>query len=379
MTANITTKAHFGALESLRGVAALCVVFYHLDWVNSLTQLNFFRNSYLMVDFFFVLSGFVIYHSYQGKILSGKAAVKFIFLRIGRLYPLHLFTLLAFLGIELSKYFVELQFDLKANTPAFTVNNIYSFSTNFFMIHAWNLQDRPTWNGPSWSISAEFFAYITFAITSFFLRSKRPYWIVFSIFLFSSCFTYLFYNYDSLDIFAKGSLLRCVGGFYLGVCTYHIYDFIKNNLNYENKIAILNYVFLSVSVLIVILLSTTSHGQTDFFQPGLFAILVLAVSLCPSSYGVNRLLNSTPLRWLGRISYSVYMVHQLVLWISTQTLRVAMDTPIKKGLLNPEPWIGNLFVIVSVAIILLLSHLTFIYIEDTFRKKSRVISDRIFN
>jgi peptidoglycan/LPS O-acetylase OafA/YrhL len=55
---NPNSKNFFGGLESLRGVAALIVVFVHIKWVNPLTTLLFFRNGYLMVDLFFVLSGF---------------------------------------------------------------------------------------------------------------------------------------------------------------------------------------------------------------------------------------------------------------------------------------------------------------------------------
>src|ERR1700722_20952622 len=96
----------FGALESMRGVAALTVALYHTGWTNPVSDLPFVRNGYLMVDFFFVLSGFVICHSYGGKIESFQSFSRFIWLRLGRLYPLHVALLFVFLGFEFSKKYV---------------------------------------------------------------------------------------------------------------------------------------------------------------------------------------------------------------------------------------------------------------------------------
>ena len=55
-------------LESLRGIAAISVALFHFQTESFLTNNIFIRNSWLMVDFFFVLSGFVIAYNYQSKI-----------------------------------------------------------------------------------------------------------------------------------------------------------------------------------------------------------------------------------------------------------------------------------------------------------------------
>ena len=62
----------FVSLESLRGIAALVVIFYHAEWYNPITPLRFVQNGPLMVDLFFVLSGFVIYHSYGSRLGSAR-------------------------------------------------------------------------------------------------------------------------------------------------------------------------------------------------------------------------------------------------------------------------------------------------------------------
>lgn len=77
----------YQALDSLRGVAAMAVVLYHCHLLPS-----FFPAGYLAVDFFFVLSGFVLAHAYGEALSSGRITLRdFVVKRIVRLYPAALF------------------------------------------------------------------------------------------------------------------------------------------------------------------------------------------------------------------------------------------------------------------------------------------------
>src|SRR5437016_14473091 len=86
----------FVVLDSWRGIAACLVALFHLDAYSHLYGVPFLRNSWPFVDFFFVLSGFVIAANYQQRLLDGFGAGQFLLLRLGRLYPLH-FAMLALL------------------------------------------------------------------------------------------------------------------------------------------------------------------------------------------------------------------------------------------------------------------------------------------
>jgi peptidoglycan/LPS O-acetylase OafA/YrhL len=88
-------------LESIRGISALVVLLFHLkDSTNSLLIHNFLiLNGKIFVDFFFILSGFVIAHSYSSKIYTFIDLLKFKFKRFLRLYPLHILTLIIFVLI----------------------------------------------------------------------------------------------------------------------------------------------------------------------------------------------------------------------------------------------------------------------------------------
>ena len=85
------TKAHYDLLDGLRGVAALMVIWYHIFEgyaFASDTMITTFNHGYLAVDFFFILSGFVIGYAYDdrwGKSLTMKDFFK---RRLIRLHPM---------------------------------------------------------------------------------------------------------------------------------------------------------------------------------------------------------------------------------------------------------------------------------------------------
>src|SRR5437762_3544187 len=93
----------FGSLESVRGIAALIVVMFHAFWANPLRQLSWFHNTYLLLDLFFVLSGFVMCHAYANRISERTELRDFCLLRLGRVYPLHATLLAAWVGIDAIK------------------------------------------------------------------------------------------------------------------------------------------------------------------------------------------------------------------------------------------------------------------------------------
>ena len=145
------------ALDGYRFLAAACVVIYHynLDF-----GLNLQRWSqapvrfYIMVDFFFLLSGFVIAAAYGHRLGSWRQYGTFLHARIARLYPLHLLTLSAVLAL----YVVSRVVGARLNNP-----EIFDFSAlpaNLLLIHAWGATAHNSFNVPSWSISSELFVYL---------------------------------------------------------------------------------------------------------------------------------------------------------------------------------------------------------------------------
>jgi peptidoglycan/LPS O-acetylase OafA/YrhL len=367
------TADFFSPLESLRGLAALAVVVYHAVWTNPVSSLNFFQNGPLMVDFFFVLSGFVIFHSYGNKLGTGVEIGKFLWLRLGRLYPLHVAFLLVFLGIEVMKLLAEMRLGLVDDKPAFTVNNGYAFLTNLLLLHSLGFNSAPTYNYPSWSISTEFYAYVLFAATRWTFNTTLGFAIaaVTIVAVGSGILLWLHIVPLSSAGVAWG-FLRCCAGFFLGTLTYLGYARLRTATGGYSWPSV-----VALSALITVLSVIDPNGVWTYSVPLLSCVVILSITVRPG-VTLNGLLSCRPLAWLGRVSYSVYMVHAALVWVITQILTVGLKYPKTvvadgHGVATP-PVMGLIVLVVYIGAVLLVSHFTYQWIEEPLRNRSRRIS-----
>jgi len=160
-TGGVKDRAELRALTSVRGIAAWFVVLYHIRF--SIAGLppalvTIFGKGYLAVDFFFLLSGFVIWLTWGERIRAGgwRAVPRFLQKRIARIWPLHLLMLGCALGLAL----------LLAATGRQDQYH-YPFAQlplHVLLLQNWGFTRHLTWNDPSWSISAELGAYLLFPL-----------------------------------------------------------------------------------------------------------------------------------------------------------------------------------------------------------------------
>lgn len=229
----------FEALDAFRGLCALCVVLFHFRVFGTLTEINFFRYSSIFVEFFFVLSGFVLAHSYAFKEnLNFKTYFKSRFFRI---YPLHFFMLLVFILLEFSKLIAYKLFNISFGVPPFTgEKSIYELIPNLTLTHAWTFFTNPlSFNYPSWSISIEFYMYlILFATIYFFKKIKYISWLLLTVTAF-----YFMFNKNSIFTISAFNGIAC---FFGGCLTY---VFFKNSPNLKLNIWISTFLEISLSSL----------------------------------------------------------------------------------------------------------------------------------
>lgn len=149
---------YFSSLDLCRGLAAITVLIYHVDFLFFGTQ-TLVKRGYLCVDFFFLLSGFVIANSYERKLSRGMGFREFVVVRIARLWPLVALTTLIGLIVQLPRWkrdFAELDAGSIVLTALFAAAGLPTptpLGTFFFPI-----------NGAAWSIFFEFAVNIAYAL-----------------------------------------------------------------------------------------------------------------------------------------------------------------------------------------------------------------------
>ncbi|WP_165312829.1 acyltransferase family protein [Vibrio ziniensis] len=358
-------KSEIVSLTSIRGIAAIWVAIFHFvipfnrEVACISCHLPPLDKAYLSVDLFFILSGFIMCYVYMDKYKQCKEDkrtrnfyISFIQARIARIYPLHLATLIFFSLWILTLY------TLIDNYKISERNNIETYIYNLFLIHAWGVWNDVTWNYPSWSISAELFAYLLFPIilslVGFFLKNSLiPLALVCVVSIEAR-------SWIDFDIGQGAAIYRCISEFTLGIIGYFIYT------NNKKTIEILeNNIFQFLLLASIILLSFTSIRDSIIIA--LFLPLIL--SLSNDKGFLSKILNIKPLYYLGLISYSIYLTHALVMMVYRDFRIYYFKT---SGSLGFEVEVFILIMLISTTIFL--SWFTYIYIE----KKMRVYLNMIF-
>lgn len=294
--------ADIRALTSLRFFAAMAVVAFHyvgiLPYETGLAG-AFCAKGYLAVDFFFVLSGFILSHVYLEQAGTGSFNAKTFYVkRLARVYPVHVFTLAIYLFACLGVW----AGGLWGRMEGFTVGEVVR---SFFLLHAWGFDGRSPFNAPSWSISAEWFAYLVFPFAAYWLRRMDVVPLLFiSFFSFMALWglTALFWVRPLTSLTSDLGVLRILPEFIMGIACYRFGAAFSFPWHGKRAFAACFCVIIALLVL----------GAPDFLPVLLFPVLILIAAEHARRDGSGFLSRPFPV-WLGEISYSLYMIHFLIL------------------------------------------------------------------
>lgn len=283
------------ALTGARGIAAWLVVFYHLrlslpplpDAVAAVVA-----RGYLAVDFFFVLSGFVIALSWRDRIEQrGWAAVpSFLKRRFARVWPLHAFVLTG--GVALAGALWATGRHMPDDFP------FAKLPLHYLLIQNWGLTPSLSWNVPAWSISAEFAAYLAFpAFVLAFAGQRIPrvaviVGIAAALALANAMRGAAGLNFD----IAHFGTIRCLAGFGIGMVVHSLWASRSGTISLGG-LALL-----------------AAPGWASGWVPEALAVpLVFAGIVLILSSRDPRVLGGSILHRLGEWSYATYLSHFL-LW-----------------------------------------------------------------
>lgn len=374
MRPNTERKHRFLALDGLRGVAAFAVVLYHFRWPNHLT--GPFQNGYLAVDLFFILSGFVIYANYSA-LPDLRSASHFIWLRFFRVYPLHLAVLAAFVALNMAKLWAAHFGVISTQAPFSGSTSVHGLIANLLLIHGLHVFHHLTYNFPSWTISCEFATYVLFGFAA--LGGLFRYKHVFLIGIMLAIVGYAIFAFmlGTLDVTYDWGILRCALGFFFGMCVFELTKQARGRQRSFSKILFSGFE-LSLCVAIVLVLLFAAGGFVFCVIP-LFVAMVCVLQFDVGI--VSRFLTSGPMQFLGRISYSIYMLHFFIF----VCFAIAMDRILKMPIsidshtgasysTIPNPIFGDALLVLSVAVIVIVSAITYRLIEAPSRSFGRQLA-----
>ena len=298
-------------LTPLRGIAALWVAAFHFYTLTGSLfkdqQFMLLEKGYLMVDLFFIMSGFIIRHVYWNQFKNGvsrKALWQFVVARFARIYPLHFFTLVFLILIA----FVANQWN--------AVNEPSAIPIHILLLQSFGIINHHTWNVPSWSLSAEWSAYILFPFLVLLLCRKERFGIstlaAFIVIGYLAIFFWLpardvdrliIEPLHNLDITFDYGFLRGLAGFVSGMLVYGLYG-----QAWVKSVFAKDWIGLVFASIILVLMF---KEESDLFLIPAFGGLTLCFA---SNNGyIHLICAKKTLQFIGKVSYSIYLLQRIVL------------------------------------------------------------------
>ena len=294
-------------LTSLRFIAAFWVLLYHFkDHLGlDLGRLGLVADGYLGVDLFFILSGFILAHVYLASLEGGRFGYGgFLKNRIARVYPMHL----AALGAMVVLFVGASALGAGVGSPeAFKWSDL---PAHLFMVHAWGTTDAVGWNFPSWSISAEWAAYLLFPlVAALVLKAQRRagLFAAAALALCVAAFAALdnlhsvlpWVGQDFSQMTAQIGALRILPSFLLGVALYNF-----GRAHAAPKSWAWPIVLSSAGWIAAVTTLGWWEGLVWFGLAGLLYGLAET-----SRHGIDRPMSGRVFVFLGAASYALYMIH----------------------------------------------------------------------
>lgn len=358
------------SLTALRGIAALLVAVFHFEMAAArfvpAAQSMFFEKCYLMVDLFFIMSGFIMMHVYSNHFknnIQASTLKNFLVARFARVYPLHLFSLL--LLVVIVRWLTDW------GNPPILLEQPSDILPSIFLLHSFGFTKIYCWNIPSWSISAEWAAYLLFPIIALCIHKKKTISVILLILLVVVAYYSIMYVLPrknpinplipvphNLNTTFDYGYIRGIAGFTAGVLVYLIYELRAFRKAFSSDI---------VSLIIIIAIILSLHfALNDGITVCLFAILVLSITV--NNGRIANFCNRKFMQFLGNISYSVYLMQIFLQEPFSHGMYLPGTVGIGRGKQNIDFSSGVMYCLVYLILLVLLSYITYQWVERPSRK-----------
>lgn len=343
------------SLEGLRFIASAAIVAAHFI-PYAIGETRWISRLHLAVDMFFVVSGIVIASNYAGHVATMRDWALFMRKRIARIYPLHLATLAFYIAIGLLVWTGRLQPVDATRYDAATI------IPNLLLIHAWLPSGTISFNYVSWSVSAEFFVYLSFPLIALAVRG-RPAVSLLAIGALFGLFAWYAQTQIGLPLTRLGwqaGVLRAIPGFAFGVWLQAHRDLLSRLLIARHPALLLKAGLGLLGLLMIV------HIDQYITLALIWAVVMLAY-VCDRA-GASTWLSARWLAGRGVLTYSLYMLHPLV-----ATVFLTVIFPRLFGTSLPARIVG---VLASVPIVYASAVLSLRYFETPARRVINQWGDR---
>lgn len=326
-------------LTGLRGVGALWVVAFHAEYGVGLPVAG---AGFLGVDMFFILSGFVLSHAHGRTRWGWTEYGTFLQGRFARLFPLHWLVLVLVALVLIRMPQIREEMPHLFGWPELIASSL--------LVQGWGIGRPASWNVPAWSLSAEWLVSIGFPVFAAVAgRVRRPGLAMAGCLLCLGCFAAFLAitgNPDT-DVTARAGVVRAVCEFAAGCLLYQAY---AAGLRAGPGMALAGMAAVCAGVL----------GQ-GMAVVAVFGFPVLILLAAQPGTRVARALSGQGMLFLGEVSFSVYLLHWVLLQVSNRW-QAALDV---RGVWAMAWFLGFL------AVLLALSTVTFRLVEVPARRRLR--------
>jgi peptidoglycan/LPS O-acetylase OafA/YrhL len=284
------------SIEAGRGVAALCVVLMHAANLMAPSQFSghvgmwgVFDFGYVGVDFFFVLSGFIITYVHYKEIGNIKSIPKYLWRRFSRIYPIYwTMLLIAIIEVTLGRFISgkAIGFDL----------NIYDIPGTILLLHS---EGEPKYIGVAWTLQYEVMFYLVFCVLLVNARLGGVIFIAWGLYLVSHVFNMVG---DGLPFgLSNAHCLEFLFGVAIGVAARRF------SLKMSPIVLIASLTMLIVGIIFEV------YGPYGRHAPiGRLVLGVCSAAILVTLVGLERVSPINTPKWLvrmGATSYSIYLGH----------------------------------------------------------------------
>lgn len=359
------------ALEGWRGLTSLLVVLFHLYVAHALFFQEWLRFLAPVLEFFFIVSGFVMAVGFTGKVKDGTSFWAFAVRRAGRVFPIHWAMLGLLLLIPLMRFVLQ--------TPGEVFSGKLSLDSlpwQIALLQTWWPQIALSWNHPAWTLSAEIVAYLIMALIMLASMGPRSRWglALTVIGVSAAFFLHAQANWGHYNVV---SISRALTGFFIGFLVYDLWRWFPLRQTWLAHILEI----VATAGFVATLVFQFEDGPAYFFNHAAYALLVYVFA---NDKGfITRIVSVKPLLWLGKVSFSIYMFHGVVttwLMLIVHALEARLGFPLTASLpapgapagvhvvTLPAQWMNDALALGYLAIVLIGGHFIHRYIEDPSRR-----------